>query len=70
MIVFIGYGLFRKHTSLSKKVWGTAVFTLIQTCENVELTLSKNCDPLFSLLASLWVLWTPVYKILVRTLII
>ena len=24
------------------------VFTLIQTCENVELTVSKNCDPLFS----------------------
>ena len=25
-------------------------FTLIHTCENVELTVSKNCDPLFSLM--------------------
>ena len=24
------------------------VFTLIQTCENVELTVSENCDLLFS----------------------
>ena len=25
-------------------------FTLIQTCENVELTVSQNCDLLFSLM--------------------
>ena len=37
----IGYGGFRKHPSLSKT----------QTCENVELTVSRNCDPLFSLMA-------------------
>ena len=37
----IGYGGFRKHPSLSKN----------QTCENVELTVSRNCDPLFSLMA-------------------
>ena len=36
----IGYGIFRKHLS----------FTLTQTCENVELTVSKTCDPLFSLM--------------------
>ena len=50
----------------------TELFTVTQTSElNVELTFSKNCDPLFSLmrplLASLWVLCTPVYEILVRT---
>ena len=59
----IGLGVFRKHPSLSKT----------QTGENIELTVSKNCDPLFSpfdpLLASQWVLWTPVYEILVRTLL-
>ena len=58
----IGYGVFSKHPSLSKA----------QTCENIQLTVSKNCDPLFSLmtplLASLWILWTPVYEILIRTL--
>ena len=37
----IGYGGFRKHPSLSKT----------QTCENVELTVSRNCDPFFSLMA-------------------
>ena len=52
----------------------TELFTVTQTSElNVELTFSKNCDPLFSLmrplLASLWVLCTLVYEILVRTLI-
>ena len=37
----IGYGGFRKHPSLSKT----------QTCEDVELTVSRNCDPPFSLMA-------------------
>ena len=59
----IGLGVFRKHPSLSKT----------QTGENVELTVSKNCNPFFSsfdpLLASQWVLWTPVCEILVRTLL-
>ena len=33
------------------------VFTQTQTCElNIELTVSKNCDPL---IASLWVLIGP-----------
>ena len=27
------------------------VFTLTETCENVELTVSKNCDLLFSLMS-------------------
>ena len=36
----IGYGVFRKHPSLSKT----------QTSKNVELTVSKNCDPLFSIM--------------------
>ena len=35
----MGYGVFGKHPSLSKT----------QACENVELNVSKNCDPLFSL---------------------
>ena len=26
------------------------VFTLTEICENVELTVSKNCDPLFFLM--------------------
>ena len=57
----IGYGVFRKHPSLSKT----------QSCENIELTVSKNCDLPLShdpLLASLWVLYIPAYEILVRTL--
>ena len=58
----IGYAVFRKHPSLSKT----------HTCENIESTVCKNCDPLFSLmtpiLAFLWVLWALVYEILVRTL--
>ena len=37
----IGHGGFRKHPSLSKT----------QTCEDVELTVSRNCDPPFSLMA-------------------
>ena len=36
----IGYGVFTKHPSLSKT----------QTCEKVELTVSKNCDKIFSLM--------------------
>ena len=36
----IGYAVFRKHPSLSKT----------HTCENIESTVCKNCDPLFSLM--------------------
>ena len=36
----IGHGIFRKHSSLSKT----------QTCENIELSISKTCDPCFSLM--------------------
>ena len=33
------------------------VFTLTQTCENTELTVSKNCDPLFFPLTSFYLLY-------------
>ena len=33
------------------------VFTLTQTCENTELTVSKNCDPLFLPLTSFYLLY-------------
>ena len=36
----MGYGVFRKHPSLSKT----------QACKNVELNVSKNCDALFYLM--------------------
>ena len=43
----MGYGVFGKHPSLSKT----------QTCENVELNVSKNCDPRFSLMTPLYLLY-------------
>ena len=36
----MGYGVFRKHPSLSKT----------QASKNVELNVSKNCDALFYLM--------------------
>ena len=36
-----------------KKYVNICTHTLTQTCENLELTLSKNCDPLFSLMTPL-----------------
>ena len=54
----IGYGVLRKHPSLSKT----------QTCENIELTVSKKNNIMTHFSPSLWVLWIPMYEILVRTL--
>ena len=59
---FFGYGIFtltqsRKTLSMTQKVdiyhlRKYEAFTLTQTCKlNIELTVSKNCDQLFSLMS-------------------